>query len=128
VKPGSTPPYGYELMLDLHGCEPKLFTRRHLRKFFDQLCEIIEMQKCSIHFWDDVGIAAAERQTQAHTKGTSAVCFILTSSIVIHTLDMLDAVYLNIFSCKEFDQDKAREFAKNWFRANECDAHFLIRR
>jgi S-adenosylmethionine/arginine decarboxylase-like enzyme len=128
VKSDSDRPYGYELILDLHGCESKLFTRWYLRKFFDELCKIIEMQKCIVHFWDDVGVPNAERQTQAHTKGTSAVCFILTSSIVIHTLDLLDAVYLNIFSCKEFDRNKAQEFAKNWFRANQCYAHFLIRR
>jgi len=61
------------------------------------------------------GAPENEQQTLSHMKGTSAVCFILTSSIVIHTLDNLKAVYINIFSCKEFAPDSATNFAQNWF-------------
>ena len=75
------------------------------------------MEKCEVQFWDDVGMPLQERQTLPHTKGTSAVCFILTSSIVIHTLDILKAVYINIFSCKAFDSDLAADFTREWFEA-----------
>ena len=102
--------YGFELVLDLHGCEAELFNRDHIDKFFTDLCALIEMEKCEVHFWDDVGVSVEEQQTLPHTKGTSAVCFILTSTIVIHTLDILGAVYVNIFSCKPFDPDVAAEF------------------
>jgi len=55
------------------------------------------------------------------------VQFILTSSIVIHTLDQLRAVYVNIFSCKDFDPKTAEKFTVEWFGAAECSARFIER-
>lgn len=119
--------YGFELVLDLHGCEAKLFNRDHIDKFFTDLCNLIEMERCEVHFWDDVGVSVEEQQTLPHTKGTSAVCFILTSTIVIHTLDILGAVYVNIFSCKSFDPDVAAKFTSEWFKAVSCNKTFIER-
>ena len=82
-------PYGCELVLDLHGCNPEKFNRADIDAYFTELCRRIDMEKCEVHFWDDEGLPPEECQTLPHTKGTSAVCFILTSSIVIHTLDIL---------------------------------------
>jgi S-adenosylmethionine/arginine decarboxylase-like enzyme len=120
-------PYGFELVVDMHGCDASTFTRRSLDRYFTDLCTLIQMQRCVVHFWDDVGVPLRERQTLPHTKGTSAVCFILTSSIVIHTLDLLGAVYLNIFSCKPFDAVAATEFSRQWFRATEVRSSSLVR-
>ncbi len=78
--------YGYELILDLHGCNPNTFTRDHLDRYFTELCDLIEMEKCEVHS-GTMSIPPEEQQTEPHTKGTSAVCFILTSTIVVHTLD-----------------------------------------
>jgi S-adenosylmethionine/arginine decarboxylase-like enzyme len=125
--PSSGTPYGYELVLDLHGCDPATFTRSKIDDFFSELCDLIEMERCDVHFWDDVGVPIEEQQTQPHTKGTSAICFILTSSIVIHTLEMLGAVYINIFSCKAFDHNAARMFTEKWFAAHDCHETFLTR-
>jgi S-adenosylmethionine/arginine decarboxylase-like enzyme len=113
--PDQPQPYGYELIVDLHHCDPATFTRESLSRFFTELCDLIDMEMCEVHFWDDVGVPLEEQQTLPHTKGTSAVCFILTSSIVIHTLDLLGAVYVNVFSCKAFDANSALEFISRWF-------------
>lgn len=45
--------------------------------------------------------------------------FILTSTIVVHTLDELKAVYVNVFLCKEFDVDAAADFAVKYFKAGK---------
>jgi S-adenosylmethionine/arginine decarboxylase-like enzyme len=119
--------YGFELILDLHDCNSKKFNRTLLKKYFIELCKIIDMQLCEVHFWDDIGVPLDERQMLAHTKGTSAVCFILTSSIVIHTLDILKAVYVNIFSCKPFDPAAAEKFTKEWFLAGSVKSTFIER-
>jgi len=124
---GDPTPYGYELVLDLHGCDPTTFSRASLDGFFTELCELIDMQRCEVHYWDDVGVPPEEQQTEPHTKGTSAVCFILTSTIVVHTLDILKVVYVNIFSCKEFDQSAAADFTMQWFRSQSCDTKNLTR-
>ncbi len=120
-------PYGYELVLDLHGCNSAKFNRADINAYFTEICERIGMEMCEVHFWDDVGVPPQDRQTLPHTKGSSAVCFILTSSIVIHTLDILKAVYVNIFSCKEFDPAVAEKFTVDWFGAGECSARFIDR-
>ena len=85
------------------------------------------MQREDLHFWDDIGVPEEDKQTLPHTQGTSAVQFILTSSIVIHTLDQLRAVYINMFSCKAFDPNVAEEFSIEWFGAAECSARFIDR-
>ena len=120
-------PYGYELILDLHGCDISKFNRSSLRKYFAKLCKAIDMKRCELYFWDDVGVPAKEKQKLAHTKGTSAVQFILTSNITIHTLDLLKAAYINIFSCKQFDRKVAEKITKEWFSAKKCRTQFIGR-
>ncbi len=123
----SRKPYGFELIMDLHACNVSKFNRPSLRKYFTKLCKAIDMEKCELYFWDDVDVSPEEKQTSPHTKGTSAVQFILTSTIVIHTLDLMKAVYVNIFSCKQFDKKIAEQLTKEWFEAKKCKSHFIKR-
>ncbi len=124
----STGAYGQELILDLHGCDSGKFTRACLEEYFTKLCSLIEMERCDLHFWDDIGVSEDEKQTDPKTKGTSAVQFILTSTIVIHTLDLMKAAYVNIFSCKEFDTDGAAKFTAKWFGSTNWTANVVVRR
>lgn len=119
--------YGKELILDLHGCDVSTFSREALERYFIDLCELIDMERCDLHFWDDVDVPDDEQQTDPKTKGTSAVQFILTSTIVIHTLDLMKAVYINIFSCKEFDTEEAANFTIKWFGASDWKTNVITR-
>ena len=85
-------PYGFELILDMHGCDVSTFTRKSIENFMIALCEEIKMQREDLHFWDYDGVPESERPTQTHLLGVSAVQFISTSNIVIHTLELLKAV------------------------------------
>ena len=107
--------YGKELILDIYNCDSSLFTRRSIRRFMKQLCEILDMQREDLHFWDDLYSLKKERETDPNLVGTSAIQFIKTSNITIHTLDILKRVYLNIFSCKEYDAKKAKKFCCKYF-------------
>lgn len=120
-------PYGYELIMDLHGCDASIFNRASLDGYFEKLCKAIDMRKCERYFWDDVGLPEEEKQTSPHTKGSSAVQFILTSTIIVHTLDILGAVYVNIFSCKPFDRGVAEKVTRDWFEVTECRTRFIER-
>jgi len=120
--------YGKELILDLHECDVVVFTRHGIARYFENLCSLIDMQRCEMHFWDDVGVPEEEKQTSPHTKGTSAIQFILTSNITIHTLDTLRAVYVNIFSCKDFDADVATAFTVKWFSGKVVNKVVIDRR
>ena len=123
-----TDEYGKELILDLHGCDGRRFTRDNIERFCAELCELIDMEPCDLHFWDDVGVPEGECQTHPKTKGTSAVQFILTSTIVIHTLDLMKTAFVNIFSCKEFDTDEAAEFTAKWFGSEDWTKQVVVRR
>ena len=120
-------PYGFELILDLHDCDVSTFNRKSIKVYFEKLCDAIDMKRCDLHFWDDLGVPEDERQTSPHTKGTSAVQFILTSNITIHTLDLLKAVYVNIFSCKPYDKELAEKLTIDWFKAKICRSNFIER-
>ena len=109
-------PYGKELILAIHKCDSSTFTRKSIRNFFKELCDLIEMKRSRLVWWDDWGVPLDEQETESHLKGTSAVQFIETSNIVIHTLDILESVYLNIFSCKDFDTNVAEKFSQEWFK------------
>ena len=119
--------YGLELVLDLHDCDTSMFTRTDIERFCEELCELIDMERCDLHFWDDLGVPVDVQQTDLKTRGTSAVQFILTSTIVIHTLDLMKAAYINIFSCKEFDTDEAAQFTAEWFGSANWAAKVLVR-
>ena len=120
--------YGCELILDLHGCDARLFTRAAIKQFCEELCVLIDMERCDLHFWDDLDVPGDEQQTDPKTKGTSAVQFILTSTIVIHTLDLMKAAYVNIFSCKNFNTDQAAEFTADWFGSTDWTSNVVVRR
>ena len=124
----ATKNYGIELILDLHDCNATRFTRRALKRFFKDLCSLIDMERCELFWWDDYGLPAEAWQTEPHLKGTSAVQFIMTSNITIHTLDLMGNVYLNIFSCKNFDTKKATKFSRNFFEGRVARAKTIIRK
>lgn len=108
--------FGKELILDLNDCNPATFTREHIEQFFIDLCEKIDMERCDLHWWDfrDDPPHVYEMAPD-HLKGTSAIQFIMTSNITIHTLDVLGNVFLNIFSCKDFDPEVVRQFSMERF-------------
>lgn len=119
--------YGKELILDLHNCESSTFTRESIENYFKELCKLIDMVRCELHWWDDLDLPIEEQQTEPHLKGTSAIQFISTSNITIHTLDLLGNVYLNIFSCKEFDSNVVIRFSENWFKGKTVSSQVVKR-
>jgi S-adenosylmethionine/arginine decarboxylase-like enzyme len=107
--------YGKELVLDLHECNTAKFNKKGLQEYFDMLCDKIRMDQEEVHFWEYAGGEENPEAPLAHLKGTSALQFIKTSSIVIHTLDDLKKIYINVFSCKDFDEDFAAKFTEDFF-------------
>ncbi len=119
--------YGFELIVDLHDCDVSKFNRESIGQYMVAICEAIGMEREDLHFWDYEGVPAEEVSSEAHLSGISAVQFITTSNIVIHTLDKLKAAYVNVFSCKEYDRKVAEKITKEWFGAKECRTHFIER-
>ena len=120
--------YGKELILDMQNCDPTTFTRKHIRNYFKRLCSLIDMERADLHWWDDLNTPEKEKETEPHLKGTTAIQFIKTSNITIHTLDLLKSVYLNIFSCKDFDPAVVKKFTEEWFKGKIVNNHVIERK
>ncbi len=120
-------PYGFELIMDLHGCDVGRFTRKSIEEYFVAVCNAIGMEREDLYFWDYEGVPSEEISNEEHLSGTSAVQFITTSNVVIHTLDKLKAAYVNIFSCKKYNNELAEKITREWFGAKECRTHYIER-
>lgn len=120
--------YGKELILDLHNCDVSKFNREDIEAYLVELCDdIIDMEREDLHWWDYADEPEEYEKAPAHLKGTSCVQFIKTSNITIHTLDSLGIIYLNIFSCKEFDSDKVVDFTLKRFKGELLKSHVIGR-
>lgn len=108
--------YGKELVLDLLNCDVSTFTRKSIGNYFKELCELIDMEREKLCWWDYHNDPEAYRKAPAHLKGISAVQFIKTSNITIHTLDTKKEILLNIFSCKDYETTVVVDFTKSHFR------------
>ena len=107
--------YGIEACIDASHCETDKMTREGIGEFIEELCERIDMNPALVtYYWDEENGGATD---EPHLKGTSAFRFIETSNIVIHTLTALKVVFINVFSCKDFDVSEAETFVKEYFSA-----------
>lgn len=114
--------YGYELVLDLYGCDKKaISSKKRLQEYVDKLCKLIKMKKFGRTLLPYFG------QKKAFTKGYSLVQLIETSSITGHFSEYWGRAYINIFSCKEFDRFAAKKFTCQFFQAQKIKNRFLIR-
>jgi S-adenosylmethionine decarboxylase len=113
--------YGIELVLDLHDCDTEKFSRSCVGLFLREICSVIRMEpNGEPHFWED-------KSGTPHLHGVSAFQFISTSNIVVHALDILNAVYINIFSCRDFDVEAAAKFSAAFFGAQAVRADVVER-
>ena len=107
--------YGKELIIDLYKCDVSKFTKENLTRFFIKLVDdILKMEREDLHFW---AYETQEEKDAApdHLNGTSAIQFISTSNVTIHVLDNVGEVYLNIFSCADYDSVEAYSFCMKFF-------------
>lgn len=119
--------YGREVALDCYGCDVSKFTRGHITVYLEELVKLLDMEAGDLHFWDDVGVPEEQKQNKPETKGTSAIQFILTSNITLHALDRLERVYVNVFSCKDFDEGDVCQYTQTFFNAKSVRTHVIMR-
>ncbi len=105
-------PWGMSTCVDLYDCNPKTIrSAKKVKQFVKELCDLIKMRRFGktvvIDFGDDPRVT-----------GFSMTQLIETSLISGHFANQSNAVYLDIFSCKEYPPYKTAEFAKKFFGAN----------
>src|SRR3989338_8101822 len=102
--------WGKSALIDMHGCNEKVDKPEEIRKFVDELCKNINMKRHGELHIDKFG--------DGDLEGHSFMQFIETSSITGHFDDKkgkTNRAFIDIFSCKNFDEKKASEFCKDFF-------------
>lgn len=107
-RPAAVTPWGMMAVIDLHDCErARLADPDTIRRFVPDVIEAIGMRA---H-----GPLHVERFGEGELEGWSAMQFIETSSLTIHTDEFGDRCYVDVFSCKAFEPELAAAIAVKHF-------------
>jgi S-adenosylmethionine decarboxylase len=114
--------WGYHLMVDCSNCKRENIKNINIiKKFIDNLVKVCKMKK--------LGELKIENLQNGDKNlfGYSVIQLIHTSSITCHFMDLSGDVYIDIFSCKEFDCEKVINVINKYFLPEKMNKHFLIR-
>lgn len=112
--------YGKHLMVSALGCNENILNMEKIARFIKELVPSIDMVP-----YGDLVIA---RFGEGEEVGISAVQLIVTSSITIHTNDLARDMYLDVFSCKWFDDDIVIGSLKEYFNPADIKESIMLRR
>ncbi len=119
--------YGYELIIDVEDCNPKLFTRYWINRYFIAICNEMGATRATKYFWDYDGCQEEKDKAPPHLKGTSAIQFLTKSDIRIHTLDDLKLIMVNVFYCDAFNWKKVAKITEGFFGGKIVRRKFISR-
>jgi S-adenosylmethionine/arginine decarboxylase-like enzyme len=60
-------------------------------------------------------------------KGYTLVQLIETSNICGHFVEETNDMYLDVFSCKTFEEDTVKKLVSEYFKTNEIDTKLVVR-
>ena len=114
--------WGKLVVINLHGCNDYIQDSKKIKEFIEKLCKKIKMKRHGPLYLDKFG--------EGRLYGYSCMQFIETSSITAHFDDKKgksNRAFIDIFSCKDFDEKKALSFCKNFFEAKKAKFKMIIR-
>lgn len=113
-------PWGKSLSINLFDCDiSKISHPDSIKLYISEVIAIIDMVA--------YGPCHIERFGHGDLEGYSAMQFIETSSITIHCDEPKRRCFIDIFSCKDFDSNKAKEFSKEYFGAQHITSASMDR-
>lgn len=113
-------PWGKSVAIDLYNCNPEKLTNQELLKtFIGEVVKVVDMEAHGPCYVDKFG--------EGDLHGISAMQFIKTSNITVHLDDVGGRAFIDIFSCKDFDAEKAVDFARHFFEAKHSKITTLDR-
>ena len=102
-------PWGWSTSLDLKKCNYKIRNEKDIKDYVYQLCDLIEMKRygpCHINHFGE-----------GNKSGYSMLQLIETSNITGHFCEQDSSAYIDIFSCKKYDDIEMEKFTKKFFQA-----------
>ena len=113
--------WGLHSVINAGNCNPfAIRSKETIHHFTNTLVKRIQMKPYGspqiIHFGE------------GNKKGYTLVQLIETSNICAHFVEETNDMYLDVFSCKEFEQKDVEEMVKLFFSPENIDSYMLIRR
>ena len=113
--------WGKHLIVDVKGCFPdRAQDPEYISHFTKELVRQIEMvpfgEPQVVHFADGTDLA-----------GWTVIQLIETSCITGHFCDINGDLYLDVFSCKTFEEQVVIDLLKQMFSPGEIKSHVLMR-
>ena len=106
-------PWGFHAIMDCSECDlVSIQDANNIKNWIADLLEKIDMQPIGEPIISKTGIGQADKE------GYTAVQIIVTSSIVAHFIDRDRHIYIDVFSCKEFNPYVVEQSIKDFFGAN----------
>lgn len=112
--------YGKHLIASAKGCNETILDKTKIAEFLRDLAEAIDMKP--------FGKPLVERFGQGIEEGISGVQLIETSAITVHTNDMAKDLYLDVFSCKDFQEEEVVQWVQDHFVPAYFEHKVLLRR
>lgn len=114
--------WGYHLTLDCSGCDViSMRDKQNIYNFIKVLVQRIDM------------VAQGEPVIEflcpgdSDKEGYSLMQLITTSSITGHFVDHYGHIYLDVFSCKEFDIETVKQTLQEFFGSKKIRINFITR-
>lgn len=112
--------WGKHLILNIRGCNPSAIRcKATIENFSHSLVRRIDMIPYGppqvVHFGED------------DKAGYTLVQLISTSNITGHFVEAYDEIYLDVFSCKHFEERDVFDEVRKSFQPDTIESHTLLR-
>jgi len=112
--------WGKHLILDAAGCSPKMIgCPTVITSFAKDLVKRIDMVP--------YGNPQVVMFGSGNKKGYTLIQLIETSNIAAHFVEENNTMYLDVFSCKDFDPDVVKEAVYEYFDAQKFRSKLMLR-
>jgi S-adenosylmethionine/arginine decarboxylase-like enzyme len=116
-------PWGFHGIFDCSECDlDKIQSADNIKSWLSALLVAIDMTPIGDPIVAMTGVGMPDKE------GYTAIQIIVTSSIVAHFIDSTKHIYIDVFSCKEFDPTKVEDNIKTFFGTNTKINKMLIPR
>jgi len=115
--------FGYQLLLDLYDCKKGASEDLNLcYEFLDNVVEALGMEKQA-----PPNIFRSDEKRFPDKAGLSGWVPLIESSIVIHTLSLKNFISIDIYCCRNFNIQKAKEVCVRYFKPKKIDEQYVER-
>lgn len=120
--------WGYHLMVDCGGLqlsEEKLNDQEHLLAFVENVLVVSDMKPWGVPIV--MRLTEKDGEFPDSLSGWTIIQLLHTSNMTLHVCDKAKTLFFDLFSCKQFSNDKVIEIVEQYFDPARTRVNFLTR-